>query len=47
MKVRLEHNLKNDHYSFKKDVKIVERDQFYESSEMRMGNQTQIQDKNY
>lgn len=46
MKVRLEHNVKNDYYSFKKNNKIAERDQFYENSEIRTGNQTQIQDKN-
>ena len=30
MKIRLEHNIKNDPYTFKKSVKIEERDNFYE-----------------
>ena len=30
MKVRLEHNPKNDHYGYKEQAKIVERDEFYQ-----------------
>ncbi len=30
MKVRLEHNVKNDPYNYKEVTKIVERDRFYE-----------------
>lgn len=30
MKIRLEHNVKNDPYTFKRSVKIEERDKFYE-----------------
>lgn len=31
MKVRLEHNIKNDHYTFKQAPRINERDEFYNS----------------
>lgn len=30
LKIRLEHNVKNDPYSFKKNDKIEMRDKFYE-----------------
>ena len=33
MKVRLEHNTKNDPYTFKESVKVAERDQFYQRQE--------------
>ena len=29
MKVRLEHSTMNDHYAFRKDPKLIERDNFY------------------
>jgi hypothetical protein len=29
LKIRLEHNVKNDPYTFKKSTKIIERDLFY------------------
>lgn len=32
MKIRLEHNTKNDHYAYKKSPKIQERDKFYEQA---------------
>ncbi len=43
MKVRLEHNTKNDHYSFKKNPKIAERDRFYEKTQYIKPNETYIQ----
>lgn len=33
MKIRLEHDRKNDHYSYKNNVKIAERDQFYRNED--------------
>lgn len=33
MKVRLEHNSKNDPYTFKESAKVAEREQFYQQQE--------------
>lgn len=39
MKVRLEHSVKNDHYTYKESTKIVERNQFYQKEEQKIKNQ--------
>ena len=35
MKVRLEHNTKNDPYTFKESVKVAERAEFYQRQEAK------------
>ena len=35
MKVRLEHNTKNDPYTFKESLKVAEREQFYQRQEAK------------
>lgn len=35
MKVRLEHNVKNDPYVFKESTKIAERAEFYQKQEAK------------
>lgn len=32
LKIRLEHNVKNDPYTFKKSTKIIDRDNFYQQA---------------
>jgi hypothetical protein len=44
LKIRLEHNVKNDPYTFKKSTKIIERDLFYEQKN-QLGKKTDHVDR--
>jgi hypothetical protein len=41
MKVRLEHNVKNDHYNYKELPKVIERDEFYKQDEKQKESKNQ------